>query len=133
MPNWCENFMRLEVPNKEETDKIIAVLNSDEDDGLLNYLYPEPKEDYDDYIVDEGTHSLIAMYLIDKGIASTRANVIAEVVRDFFKAVTPLDNYNSKLVSELLPEIFTLGKFYNDVYGDGTYPFHENVKEVKKV
>ena len=48
MPNWCENFMRLEVPNKEEADKIIAVLNSDEDDGLLNYLYPEPKEDYDD-------------------------------------------------------------------------------------
>ena len=93
----------------------------------------QPKEDYDDYIVDEGRHSLIAMYLIDKGIASTRANVIAEVVRDCFKAVTPLDNYNSKLVSELLPEIFTLGKFYNDVYGDGTYPFHENVKEVKKV
>ena len=27
MPNWCENFMRLEVPNKREADIIEAVLN----------------------------------------------------------------------------------------------------------
>jgi len=46
MPNWCENYLRLEVPSKQEADKIEAVLNSDEDDvGLLGYLMPEP--DYD--------------------------------------------------------------------------------------
>ena len=27
MPNLCENFMRLEVPNKREADIIEAVLN----------------------------------------------------------------------------------------------------------
>ena len=47
MPNWCENFMRLEVPNKEEADKIKAVLDSDENDvGLLKHLMPEP--DYEE-------------------------------------------------------------------------------------
>ena len=46
MPNWCENYLRLQVPNKEEADKIIAVLESNENDvGLLNHLMPEP--DYD--------------------------------------------------------------------------------------
>lgn len=52
MPNWCENNVRLEVPNKEEKDKIIAVLDSDSDGGkdvgLLNYLMPEPSEEYTD-------------------------------------------------------------------------------------
>ena len=39
MPNWCENYLRLEVPNKQEADKIVAVLDSDKDDvGLLNHL-----------------------------------------------------------------------------------------------
>ena len=49
MPNWCENNLTLEVPNKEEADKIIAVLeSSDNDTGLLNHLYPEPTEEYTD-------------------------------------------------------------------------------------
>mgnify|MGYP001220548407 FL=1 len=66
MPNWCENFMRLEVPNKQEADIIDAVLDEnkqvyeefrknyipkgcggmpfwgDEPLGLLGYLMPEP-------------------------------------------------------------------------------------------
>ena len=66
MPNWCENFMRLEVPNKQEADIIDAVLEEnkqvyeefrknyipegcggmpfwgDEPLGLLGYLMPEP-------------------------------------------------------------------------------------------
>ena len=65
MPNWCENYMRLEVPNKHEADIIEAVLNQNEDEyenfrknykdlpvfgdnsmGLLGYLMPEP--DYSD-------------------------------------------------------------------------------------
>ena len=72
MPNWCENFLRLEVPNKHEADIIEAVLNDnlevyedyrknyipegsaglpffgEQPLGLLGYLMPEPKEDYDD-------------------------------------------------------------------------------------
>ena len=70
MPNWCENFMRLEDPNKQEADIIEAVLNENKqvyEDykkdipegrglpfwgeqplGLLGYLMPEPTEDYDD-------------------------------------------------------------------------------------
>ena len=64
MPNWCENFMRLEVPNKREADIIEAVLNENKqvyEDykkdipegrglpfwgeqplGFLGYLMPEP-------------------------------------------------------------------------------------------
>ena len=64
MPNWCENFMRLEVPNKREADIIEAVLNEnrqvyedykkdipegrglpfwgEQPLGLLGYLMPEP-------------------------------------------------------------------------------------------
>ena len=44
MPNWCENYLRLEVPNKQEADKIVAVLDSDEDDvGLLIHRMPQPE------------------------------------------------------------------------------------------
>ena len=50
MPNWCENYLRLEVPNKQEADKIVAVLDSDEDDvGLLNHLMPQPENNPDWY------------------------------------------------------------------------------------
>ncbi len=100
----------------------------------INKQY-KPLEDYDDYHVDRGnTHSLIAMYLIDNGMADTRATVIAEAINMCFKAVSPLDCNNLNLCKKLLPELFTLAKFYNDVYGDGTYSFHhltETVKEIK--
>ena len=50
MPNWCENYLRLEVPSKQEADKIVAVLDSDEDDvGLLNHLMPQPENNPDWY------------------------------------------------------------------------------------
>ena len=50
MPNWCENYLRLEVPNKQEADKIVAVLDSDKDDvGLLNHLMPQPENNPDWY------------------------------------------------------------------------------------
>tara|TARA_E500000178_G_C16923111_1_gene708182 strand:+ start:951 stop:1256 length:306 start_codon:yes stop_codon:yes gene_type:complete len=94
----------------------------------------ETKDDYDDYMVDMGTtHSLLAMYLIDKGVATTRANDLALAIKYCFGAITPLDERNLKICSELLPEMFTLAKFYNDVYGDGTYPFHRFVKNTKEV
>ena len=63
----------------------------------INKQY-KPLEDYDDYYVDKGTtHSLIAMYLIDNGMADTRANVIAEAINMCFKAVCPLDTNNLAL------------------------------------
>ena len=67
MPNWCENYMKLEVPTKHEADIIDAVLSQnvevyenfrlandgyelpifgDNHMGLLGYLMPEP--DYSD-------------------------------------------------------------------------------------
>ena len=96
--------------------------------------YYETKQDHEDYMVDtNNTYSLLAMYLIDKGVTTTRASDLAKAILMCFKAVTPLDNGNLKVCSELLPEVFTLAKFYNDVYGDGTYPFHEHVKDVKEV
>ncbi len=52
MPNWCENYLRLEVPNKEEADKLVAVLDNsgDEDSvGLLGYLVPEPNYDNQEF------------------------------------------------------------------------------------
>ena len=66
MPNWCENYLRLEVPTKRDADIIEAVLNENIDVyeqyrkeyipegcggmpffgeqpmGLLGYLMPEP-------------------------------------------------------------------------------------------
>ena len=91
----------------------------------INKQY-KPLEDYDDYHVDRGTtHSLIAMYLID--------NVIAEAINMCFKAVCPLDTNNLALCKKLLPELFTLAKFYNDVYGDGTYSFHELTETIKEI
>ena len=99
----------------------------------INKQY-KPLEDYDDYHVDRGTtHSLIAMYLIDNGMADTRANVIAEDINMCFKAVCPLDTNNLALCKKLLPELFTLAKFYNDVYGDGTYNFHELTETIKEI
>jgi len=48
MPNWCENYARITVPNKQEADKFEAVLlspNSDDQDpiGLCGYILPMPK------------------------------------------------------------------------------------------
>ena len=93
------------------------------------------KHDYDDYIVIEKgtTHSLLAMYLVDRGVAITRANDLALAIKYCWGAITPLDERNLKVCSELLPEMFTLAKFYNDVYGDGTFPFHRFVKTIKEV
>ena len=64
MPNWCENYLRLEVPTKQDADIIDAVLNEnrqvyedyrkdipegrglpfwgEQPLGLLGYLMPEP-------------------------------------------------------------------------------------------
>ena len=44
MPNWCENFMRLEVPNAQEADIIEAVLNENKqvyEDFKKTYLKEE--------------------------------------------------------------------------------------------
>lgn len=77
MPNWCENNMTLEVPNKHEADIIEAVLNQNEEVyedfrknykakdsnglpffgdkpmGLLAYLMPEPNYEDTDKDVSE--------------------------------------------------------------------------------
>lgn len=61
MPNWCENFARIEVPNKEEATILETILNDDREEyeqlrlhnpslpdmkddlGIFKYLYPEPE------------------------------------------------------------------------------------------
>ena len=40
MPNWCENYLRLEVPTKRDADIIEAVLNENEE------VYEEFRKDY---------------------------------------------------------------------------------------
>ena len=32
MPNWCENFARIEVPNKEEATILETILNDDREE-----------------------------------------------------------------------------------------------------
>ena len=92
------------------------------------------KQDYDDYIVIEKgtTHSLLAMYLIDRGVATTRANDLALAIKYCFGAVTPLDERNLKLCSELIPEMFTLAKLYGEVYGE-PFPFYRFVESTREV
>ena len=72
------------------------------------------------------------MYLIDKGVATTRANDLALAIKYCFGAVTPLDERNLKLCSELIPELLTLAKFYGEVYGE-TFPFYRFVKKTRGV
>jgi len=84
------------------------------------------KQNHSDYHVDlSTTYSLVAMYLIDKGVASTRAEVIAKTVNQAFNSVVALDSYNSKLMFEFMPELFDLAKLYIDVYGEEGFYFEQ--------
>lgn len=86
----------------------------------------ETKQNHSDYYVDlSTTYSLVAMYLIDKGVASTRAEVIAKTVNQAFKSVVALDDRNSKLVFDLMPELFNMAKLYIDVYGEEGFYFEQ--------
>ena len=42
MPNWCENRVYIEAPS-EEIEAILLAVQSEGDDGLLNYLRPQPQ------------------------------------------------------------------------------------------
>jgi hypothetical protein len=46
MPNWCENRVYIEAPPEDIQAILMAVRSSDEN-GLLNYLCPEPEHDKD--------------------------------------------------------------------------------------
>jgi|TARA_B100001093_G_scaffold493760_1_gene536278 hypothetical protein len=84
------------------------------------------KQNHSDYHVDlHTTYSLVAMYLIDKGVASTRAEVIAKTVNEAFKSVVALDNRNSSLVFEVMPSLFKMAQLYIDVYGEEGFYFEQ--------
>ena len=84
------------------------------------------KQNHSDYHVDlSTTYSLVAMYLIDKGVASTRAEVIAKTVNQAFNSVVALDSNNSRLVFDLMPELFKMAKLYIDVYGEEGFYFEQ--------
>ena len=86
----------------------------------------ETRQNHSDYHVDlSTTYSLVAMYLIDKGVASTRAEVIAETVNNAFKSVVALDGRNSRLMFKLMPELFNMAKLYIDVYGEEGFYFEQ--------
>ena len=86
----------------------------------------ETRQNHSDYHVDlSTTYSLVAMYLIDKGVASTRAEVIAKTVNDAFKSVVALDGRNSRLMFKLMPELFNMAKLYIDVYGEEGFYFEQ--------
>ena len=86
----------------------------------------ETIKNHSDYHVDMSTtYSLVAMYLIDKGVASTRAEVIAKTVNDAFKSVVALDGRNSRLMFKLMPELFNMAKLYIDVYGEEGFYFEQ--------
>ena len=86
----------------------------------------QTKQNHSDYHVNlTTTYSLVAMYLIDLGVASTRAEVIAETVNNAFKSVVALDDRNSRLMFEFMPELFDLAKLYIDVYGEEGFYFEQ--------
>ena len=84
------------------------------------------KQNHSDYHVDlHTTYSLVAMYFIDKGVASTRAEVIAKTLNQAFKSIVALDYRNSRLVFEFMPELFDLAKLYIDIYGEEGFYFEQ--------
>ena len=86
----------------------------------------QTKQNHSDYHVDlKTTYSLVAMYLIDRGVASTRAEVIAETVNNDFKSVVALDGNNSRIMFKLMPELFNMAKLYIDVYGEEGFYFEQ--------
>ena len=86
----------------------------------------QTKQNHSDYHVDlKTTYSLVAMYLIDRGGASTRAEVIAETVNNAFKSVVALDGNNSRIMFKLMPELFNMAKLYIDVYGEEGFYFEQ--------
>ena len=86
----------------------------------------QTKQNHSDYHVDlSTTYSLVAMYLIDKGVASTRAEVIAKTVNNAFKSVVALDDRNSRLVFEVMPSLFKMAQLYIDVYGEKGFYFEQ--------
>lgn len=90
------------------------------------------KQNHSDYHVDlHTTYSLVAMYFIDKGVASTRAEVIAKTLNQAFKSVVALDGNNSRLVFDLMPELFRMAKLYIDVYGEEGFYFEKFIEENK--
>ena len=81
---------------------------------------------HSDYHVDlTTTYSLVAMFLIDRGVASTRAEVIAKTVNQAFNSVVALDDRNSRLVFDLMPELFKMAKLYIDIYGEEGFYFEQ--------
>ena len=81
---------------------------------------------HSDYRVDlTTTYSLVAMFLIDRGVASTRAEVIAKTVNQAFNSVVALDDRNIRVVSDLMPELFNMAKLYIDVYGEEGFYFEQ--------
>ena len=92
----------------------------------------QTKQNHSDYHVDlTTTYSLVAMNLIDKGVASTRAEVIAKTVNQAFNSVVALDSNNSRLVFNLMPELFRMAKLYIDVYGEEGFYFEKFIEENK--
>ena len=92
----------------------------------------QTKQNHSDYHVDlKTTYSLVAMYLIDRGVASTRAEVIAETVNNAFKSVVALDGNNSRLVWKLMPELFNMSKLYIVIYGEEGFYFEKFIEENK--
>src|SRR6056300_1273324 len=45
MPNWCENYARITVPNKKQADLLKSAIAQDTDNeiGLLGHILPMPK------------------------------------------------------------------------------------------
>ena len=46
MPNWCDNQVTITGPNSviDEIEKIVKEDDSHENNGLLNFFHPMPKE-----------------------------------------------------------------------------------------
>jgi len=91
--------------------------------NLYETYYPfvpmyKTKQNHSDYHVDlSTTYSLVAMYL--------RAEVIAKTVNQAFNSVVALDSNNSRLVFDLMPELFKMAKLYANIYGEEGFYFEQ--------
>ena len=45
MPNWCQNYVELQHPDKSKVEDLVVASGKNKDFGLFQYLYPCPKEE----------------------------------------------------------------------------------------
>ena len=83
---------------------------------MADYYKTEKSNEFINYF--EATDDLVAMYLVDKGFASTRTPEMSKAITQMHKAISLLDGRNTELVTKLFPEMVAVAQLYADIFPD---------------